>query len=99
MNAISPREPFAVRQISEHPAAVPPRGVRIGNRAMVSGVVALISGVIIELSGNLVNAAGPDLAHLLGALEQPLIACGQVLVVGGAVVARLARRRADKNTG
>src|SRR5215203_4868795 len=101
MSATSPPESFPVertpdRHLSEHRVVALPRAVRAGNAAMGLGAGALVAGVLIEVAEGLLVVYAPDLFQVLGGLQAPLLTCGQVLLGGGAVAARLARRRAAR---
>ena len=97
MTALSPPEAFRVQPSHRRPVRTLPAAVRAGNVAMAAGAVALVAGVVIELSEGLLAAGAPGLFLTVARLEGPLLACGQVLLVGGAVAARLARRRAARS--
>ena len=94
MSAVSPPHAFPVEPVRSGAVPVLPTGVRVGNVAMVSGAVALVAGTLIELSEGLLIFGPPDAMQIVGRLQGLLLACGQVLLVGGAIAARLARRRA-----
>jgi hypothetical protein len=96
MTATTPPETFPLAESSERRLPALPLGVRAGNRAMVVGTVALVAGVLIEMVDGLLVANAPWLFMAVAGLERPLIACGQVLLVGGAIAARIARRRAAR---
>jgi hypothetical protein len=93
MTATSPPEAFLLAEPDEFRRPASPAALRIGNGAMVAGTAALISGVLIDMAGGVLVANAPSLFLTIGQLRGPLIACGQVLLVGGAIAARLARRR------
>ena len=95
--AVSPPEPFPVESSRRRPTPALRAAVRAGNVAMATGAVALVAGIAIEMSEGMLAVGAPWLFHTVGRLEGPLIACGQVLLVGGAVAARLARRRAARS--
>ena len=96
MSAISPPHAFPVEPVRRDAVPTLPRAVRAGNVAMVSGAVALVGGTLIELAEGLLIFGPPDVMQIVGRLQGLLLACGQVLLVGGAVAARLARRRAAR---
>ena len=100
MSTVSPPEPFPIEptRSPRAPAIAPERlpAVRMGGAAMVAGASALVIGALIELAEGVLAAGAPGLFRLVGPLEAPLLACGQVLLVGGAITARLARRRAAR---
>lgn len=96
MSVVSPPHAFPVEPVRSDALPTLPRAVRAGNVAMVSGAVALVAGTLIELSEGLFVFATPPLLEVVGRLQGALFACGQVLLVGGAVAARLARRRAAR---
>ena len=89
MTAVSPPEAFPLAK----PNGQRPPALRIGKGAMAAGTAALISGVLIDMAGGLLVTNASSLFLAIGSLEAPLIACGQVLLVGGAIAARLAKRR------
>jgi hypothetical protein len=94
MTAITPPETFPLAESSGRRLPAVPLGVRVGNRAMTTGTLALVAGVLLEMSDGLLVANAPWLFMVVAGLERPLLACGQVLLVGGAIAARIARRRA-----
>ena len=96
MGAVSPARAFPVEPA--RPGAVPalPRGVRAGNAAMLGGAIALVGGTLIELAEGLLVWSAPEVLQVVGPVQGGLLACGQVLLVGGAVAARLARRQAAR---
>ena len=93
MTAVSPPEAFPLAKPDSRPSPALPTALRIGNGAMIAGTAALMSGVLIDMAGGLLAANASSLFLTIGPLEAPLIACGQVLLVGGAIAARLAKRR------
>jgi hypothetical protein len=93
MTAVSPPEAFALaKPNAQRPPAIP-AAMRIGHGAMITGTAALIAGVLIDMAGGTLVANAPSLFLAIGPFRGPLIACGQVLLVGGAIAARLAKRR------
>ena len=93
MTAVSPPEAFPLAKSDSRPSLALPTALRVGHGAMIAGTTALMSGVLIDMAGGLLATNASSLFLAIGPLEAPLIACGQVLLVGGAVAARLAKRR------
>jgi hypothetical protein len=96
MGAVSPPHAFPVERVRSSVPALPP-GVRAGNASMLGGAVALVAGTLIEVSEGLLVFGAPEVMQTAGRVEGMLFACGQVLLVGGAIAARLARRRAARD--
>ena len=93
MTAVSPPEAFPLAEQSQSRAPALPRAVRVGNQSMLAGAAALMAGTIIEMSSGLLVTTAPALFLVLDRLDAPLMGAGQVLLVGGAIAARMARRR------
>ena len=97
MSASSPPEAFRLPDVRRSPLPAA-RVVRASSVAMVVGTAALVGGVLVDMAGG-VLAARPDLFLPLDRLEGPLFGLGQVLLVGGAIVRRLARRQQVRDAG
>ncbi|MEO6528577.1 MAG: hypothetical protein ABIP93_18310 [Gemmatimonadaceae bacterium] len=95
MTAATPPETFPLAQESERRPASP-LVIRVADVSMIAGAVALVGSALIEMSTGILVATAPWLYLAIGVFERPLLACGQILLVGGAIVARLARRRAAR---
>jgi hypothetical protein len=93
MTAVSPPEAFPLAQQGHSRLPTLPLAVRVGNRAMLAGAAALVAGTLIEMSSGFVVANAPALFLVLDRLDAPLMGAGQLLLFGGAVAARMARRR------
>ena len=99
MTAVSPPEAFPLAQKSQSGLPALPLAVRAGNRAMLAGAAALMAGTIIEMSSGFLVTTVPALFLVLDRLEAPLMGAGQLLLFGGAVAARMARRRLTRDEG
>jgi hypothetical protein len=94
MSPQSPPEAFPIAE-SARPGRVAARTVRGSGIAMAAGTAALVGGVLLELGEGLL-VAGPEGLALLARLQAPLLAIGQVLLVGGAIVRRIAWKRQQR---
>lgn len=94
MSTVSPSEAFSLAEVRRSGVAAA-RLVKSGSVAMAAGTAGLLGGIALHMVESAL-AAGPEFLAQLGRLESPLIAIGQVLLVGGAIVRRLARRRQDR---
>ena len=96
MSPTSPPEAFRLPEVRRPRYAIA-RIVRLSSVAMGTGAAALIGGVLVDMAGT-IALARPDVFLQLGRLEGPLFALGQVLLVGGAIARRLARRQQDRES-